>query len=84
MHFGLFASSVAQTLLGTANIHGKATKEQLPNRGDHFNIEKAVSYNTNSTHLCLLMNQILFPRDLLWQPTKTIYYVLRGSVGLIQ
>lgn len=56
VHIILFASSVAQTLLGTANIHGKPTKERLPNTGDNSNIEKAVSYNTNSTHLCQLMN----------------------------
>lgn len=43
IHFVLFAPSVAQTLLRTANIHGKPTKEQLPNTGNHFNIEQAVS-----------------------------------------
>lgn len=47
IHFVLFASSVGQTHLGTANIHGKPTKEQLPDTGDHCNIKKAVSYNTN-------------------------------------
>lgn len=56
IHFVLFASSVAQTLLGTANIHGKPIKEQLPNTGDNSNTKKSVSCNTNSIHLCQLMN----------------------------